>query len=109
MGKLKTVVAYYPSAIPPIGAGFHASLNILVHLAGSQTANHIYSTYVYPHAENGFAEVDLETYDKVSASLAWTRTLATVRKGFGIEVDLEKVWEKHLARGCSCSILVSLF
>lgn len=56
-----------------------------------------YHSYAYPHAETGFAEEDLETYDKVSASLAWTRTLAAVRKGFGIEVDLEKVWEEHLA------------
>lgn len=33
----------------------------------------------------------------MSASLAWTRTLAAVRKGFEIDVDLEKVWEKHIA------------
>lgn len=34
----------------------------------------------------------------MSAGLAWTRTLAAVRKGFEIDVDLEKVWEKHIAR-----------
>lgn len=95
--KLCTLVAYYPTALPHVGAGFPPSLNVVVHLAGSQGMGPKYHSYAYPHAETGFAEEDLETYDKVSANLAWTRTLAAVRKGFGIEVDLESVWEEHLA------------
>ena len=39
----------------------------------------------------------METYEKISAGLAWSRTLGVVRKGFGIEVDLEAVWERHMA------------
>lgn len=57
-----------------------------------------FHSYSYPEALPGFAEVDLEEYDQVSASLAWTRTLAAVRKGFEIDVDLEKVWEEHTTR-----------
>ena len=45
----------------------------------------------------------------MSASLAWSRTLAVVRKGFGIEVDLEKVWEEHIERRYSYIILLSSF
>lgn len=45
----------------------------------------------------GFAEHDLDEFNKVAASLAWTRTLGTLRKAFNIEVDLEKIWEEHVA------------
>ena len=51
----------------------------------------------------GFAEGDLEEFDKVSAGLAWTRSLAAVRKGLGVDVDLEGVWEEHV--GCEYSSL----
>lgn len=48
----------------------------------------------------GFAEHDLETFDKVAASLAWTRTLRTLRKAFKVEdqLDLESVKEAHAAQ-----------
>ncbi|MCJ1439105.1 hypothetical protein MMC27_008496 [Xylographa pallens] len=52
---------------------------------------------MYPHADAGFAEVGRETYDKASAGLAWSRTLGVIRSAFGIQVDLEEVWEDHLA------------
>lgn len=99
MSKLCTLVAYYPTELPAVSAGFPPSLNVTVHLTESQpkAPGKYGSTYRYPHAEEGFAENDLETYDKVAASLAWSRSLAAVRKGFDIEVDLEKVWEEHLA------------
>jgi hypothetical protein len=47
--------------------------------------------------ESGFAEHDLDEYNKVAASLAWSRTLATLRKAFKIDAGLEKVWEEHIA------------
>lgn len=102
MPKLCTLVAYYPTALPNVNAGFPPSVRVLAHLAGKKNkSSPKWASYMYPHAETGFAETDLEEYDKVSASLAWSRTLDAVRKGFGIEVDLEGVWEKHLARGSS--------
>jgi len=52
---------------------------------------------MYPDASAGFAEANCDEYDKVSASLAWSRTLGAVRRAFGIQVDLEEVWENHLA------------
>ncbi|KAF2098771.1 dienelactone hydrolase-like protein [Rhizodiscina lignyota] len=55
-----------------------------------------YPSYTYLEVEPGFAEHDLEEYDKVAERLAWTRSLAAVRKGFQVEVELEKVWENHL-------------
>lgn len=54
--------------------------------------------YSYPHAAPGFAESDLDEYDKISAGLAWSRSLNVVRKAFEIEVDLEGIWEEHSRR-----------
>ncbi|KAK4983625.1 hypothetical protein LTR50_007108 [Elasticomyces elasticus] len=68
--KLCALVAYYPSAIPAPGIKFPG--------------------------RPGFAEHDLDEYDKAVDRLVWTRSLATVRKGFGAEVELEKIWEEHV-------------
>ena len=57
-----------------------------------------YKSYAYPQVEPGFAEAGLDEYERVSAGVAWSRTLKTVRKGFEMEVDLEQVWEDHVAR-----------
>ena len=100
--KLCALVAYYPRTVPKTSAGFPTSHNVAVHLAGppSNTPNcHLYS---YPGVEAGFAEENLEQYDKISASLAWSRTLSILRKGFDIEVDLEKIWDDHVACESLC-------
>lgn len=104
MPKLCTLVAYYPHRIPSPAGGFPPSISVLAHIAGTQQMAPKFPSYSYPNAKLGFAEVNLDTYDRLSATLAWTRTLAAVRKGFGIEVDLEKVWEKHLQRGFLSSL-----
>ena len=44
----------------------------------------------------GFAEHDLDEFNKIAASLAWSRTLGVLRKAFKIDVDLEKVREEHI-------------
>lgn len=98
MPKLCTLVVYYPDKIPSPAGGFPPSINVLAHIAGSQGMAPKFPSYSYPNVEVGFAETDLEPYDRISATLAWTRTLTAVRKGLRIEVDLEKAWEKHLER-----------
>lgn len=55
-----------------------------------------YPSYVYEDAEPGFAEHDVQEYDKVASRLSWSRSLSTVRKAFGIEIDIERVWEEHV-------------
>ncbi|KAF2230871.1 dienelactone hydrolase-like protein [Viridothelium virens] len=54
-----------------------------------------YKAYTYDGVEAGFAEHDLDEYEKVAERLAWSRSLGTVRKGFRVEVDLEGVWDRH--------------
>ncbi|KAK5114548.1 hypothetical protein LTR62_002483 [Meristemomyces frigidus] len=94
---LAAVIAYYPTSLPPPNTRFPPQLDVLVHLAGSQNFGSVFPSYTYPSAVPRFAESDQETYDKVSANLAWTRTLRVLRRAFTIEVDLEKIWEDHVA------------
>lgn len=98
MSKLCAVIAYYPTQYATTSAGYPPNTEVMVHAAGSAKVPLKCKAYNYPQAELGFAESDLEAYDQVSASLAWSRTLGAVRKGFGIHVDLEAIWENHLAR-----------
>lgn len=50
---------------------------------------------MYPDSLPGFAEMDLEEYDNISAGLAWSRTLGSLRSGFEVSVDLEEVLDDH--------------
>ncbi|KAL4875473.1 hypothetical protein BJY04DRAFT_164411 [Aspergillus karnatakaensis] len=52
--------------------------------------------YTYYDADPGFAEVDLDEYNKLAADLAFSRTLEVLRRGYGRDTDLEKPWEDHL-------------
>jgi len=98
ISKLGAVIAYYPTQYAKTSAGYPPNTEVIVHAAGSQKVPLSCRAYNYPGAELGFAEADLEAYDKLSASLAWSRTLGAMRKAFGINVDLEAIWENHLAR-----------
>lgn len=57
--------------------------------------NLAYPAFTYEYAQPGFAEHDMEEYDHLAASIAWTRTVQTLRKGFCRNVDLERRWEEH--------------
>lgn len=48
-----------------------------------------YKAYNYPGAEPGFAEHDLDEYDPIAESVAFTRTLSTLHKGFRLEPNVE--------------------
>ncbi|KAI1101688.1 NTF2-like protein [Jackrogersella minutella] len=54
-----------------------------------------YPSYTYDAAP-GFAEHDMEDFDRVSAELSWSRSLATARRAFRKDVDLETVVEKNV-------------
>ncbi|RAH82848.1 hypothetical protein BO86DRAFT_408988 [Aspergillus japonicus CBS 114.51] len=53
-------------------------------------------TFTYASVQPGFAESDLEEYDRLASDLAWSRTLQVLRKAFGKDLDLESRWEEHL-------------
>ncbi|KAK4612016.1 hypothetical protein CLAFUW4_13320 [Fulvia fulva] len=120
--KLCAVVAYYPSRIPSVHTKFPASIQVLVHLAGTKIGvqkhpevlgiqgkaktvqkridpgvgygewlHLAFKAYTYSGVQPGFAESDLEEYDPVADGVAFTRSIATVRKGFRLENDIEAV------------------
>ncbi|KAF2841475.1 dienelactone hydrolase-like protein [Patellaria atrata CBS 101060] len=57
-----------------------------------------YPSYVYDNVDPGFAEHDLEEYNKVAARVAFTRSLTAVRKGFKSEVELEPILEDNIEK-----------
>jgi dienelactone hydrolase len=52
-------------------------------------------TYSYD-ADPGFAEHDMDEYDKVSAEMAWTRSIAAARRAFRWDAKHEGVVETNL-------------
>ena len=61
--------------------------------------------YTYPESKAGFAEWSgsVEADDRVSAQLAWSRTMGCLRRAFGVGsnwavVDIETVWEEYWVR-----------
>jgi len=88
---LAALIAYYPATITNPKQKYPPHLNILCHLAASQGFAPAFPSYTYQGVEAGFAEHDLEEFNKVAASLAWSRTLGTLRKALKLEDDLEQV------------------
>lgn len=86
----------YPTKVPSPKTKYPNQLDLLIHLAGSQGLGTAHKNYVYPGTEPGFAETDLEEYEKIAADLAWSRTVVVVRKAFRINVELEPVWDEYL-------------
>jgi carboxymethylenebutenolidase len=51
--------------------------------------------YVYPGTAPGFDRKDSANYDKASAGLAHSRSIALLRRVMGPSYDLEALWEEH--------------
>lgn len=125
--KLGLLIAYYPTSIPDPQGQFPSSVQALVHLAGQDIGvvkhsqmvgiqgkrrvvqqnldpgigtgrinNMAYPSYTYG-AQPGFAEHDLDEYDKISAELAWSRSLAAARKAFNrYNNNVELLLDQHI-------------
>lgn len=93
---LTALIAYYPTTIKTPSAKYPPHLEVLCHLAATQAFSPVFRSYTYQGVQPGFAEHDLDDYNKVAASLAWSRTLGTLRKAFSLDIDLESIWENHL-------------
>ena len=95
MPKLVALIAYYPPYMPNTNTAFPPTLLVRAHLAGNQNFGTKHPSYRYPDTESGFAEHDLDEYDKIAERLAWSRTLGLLREGFGMTTDLESIWDNH--------------
>ncbi|ORY12651.1 hypothetical protein BCR34DRAFT_482388 [Clohesyomyces aquaticus] len=102
MPKLCALIAYYPTTLPGPKTKFPALLKVVVHVAGLSQISapaEMYNEsgwkcYRYERCRSGFADPENKNYEDVEANLAWSRTLACVRRGFRREVDLEPVVEE---------------
>ena len=97
MPKLAAIVAYYPPYMPKTNTNFPPTLSVQIHLAGSAKFGTRHPSFRYPDTHEGFAEHDLDEYDKTAATLAWSRTLGILRRAFetDLDVDLEGIWDNH--------------
>lgn len=61
-----------------------------------------YPAYSYSNCEPGFAEHDLDEYDPVAESLAFTRSLTTLHKAFRIESTAESIRDALVSSTLAC-------
>jgi len=105
--RLCALVVYYPTKLPDVDPGVPLEAELVVksfiHLVVDQELVPGCPSYTYKDVRVGFAEVGNGAYDRISANLAFTRTLGVVRGGFRIQVDLERIWERHLEREFFCT------
>jgi hypothetical protein len=97
MPHCAALICYYPSKIPNPSANYPSQLNLVLHLTSSQHFAPKFKYYIYGDVDPGFAEHDIDQYDRVATGLAWSRSLAAVRQGFKIHKDLEGVRETFAA------------
>jgi carboxymethylenebutenolidase len=71
--------------------GAHDPRDVEAALAGKPNIER----YVYPGASDGFIESSSEHFDKPAALMAYSRTLAMLRKVLGPLFDLNALWEQH--------------
>lgn len=102
-----TTPTTYPPSVP--------LLSIQVHLAGNSASSktnpsidalhtrkrHRCHVFFYPESSARFAEPGSPSYDRLSARLAWSRALESLKRGFGWPgtrwrvPDVEAVWEEY--------------
>jgi carboxymethylenebutenolidase len=96
MPRCCAIAAYYPTQLPGAKFKFPTSLRVQVHVAGLSQASPPadmceWKLYRYERCASGFADPGAKSYAAVEANLAWSRTLACMRKGFKTDVDIEPV------------------
>ncbi|KAK4497144.1 hypothetical protein PRZ48_011594 [Zasmidium cellare] len=55
-----------------------------------------FRAYTYSGVKSGFAEQDLDEYDPIADGVAFTRSIACVRKGFRVDSDIEMMRDHHV-------------
>lgn len=53
--------------------------------------------HLYPQSDHGFTTPEKPAYDRSATAIAYSRSLAHLRKAIGPDYDLEAIWDDHLA------------
>ncbi|KAF2008452.1 dienelactone hydrolase [Aaosphaeria arxii CBS 175.79] len=99
MPKCCAIVAFYPSVLPDPRHKFPSLLQVVVHVAGLEQISPpaeqcAWRCYRYEKGRVGFADPEGDEFEEVEAGLAWSRSLACVRRGFKMEEDVEEVADR---------------
>lgn len=100
LAKCCAIIAFYPAQLPSPKTMYPQSHQLQVHVAAlSQSSPRPdmceWKLYRYEKSAAGFMDPSSQAYSEVDANLAWTRSLAGIRKGFGTNVDLEPIANAH--------------
>lgn len=100
LAKCCAIVAFYPTQLPSPKTMYPQSHQLQIHVAAlSQSSPRPemceWKLYRYEKCAAGFVDPSSPAYSEVEANLAWTRSLASIRKGFGKNVDLEPIANAH--------------
>ncbi|EAW13425.1 dienelactone hydrolase [Aspergillus clavatus NRRL 1] len=89
-------VTTVPTALGIQGKKRRATRRITPGIGTGERLSIGHPAYTYDNVQPGFAEHDLEEYDRLAAELAFTRTLQVIRSTTENKEDPEKTWEDHL-------------
>ncbi|KAJ4375164.1 hypothetical protein N0V83_002248 [Neocucurbitaria cava] len=94
--KCCAIIAFSPTLLPGPKTKYPNSHQLQIHVAGLSQASARpemceWKLYRYEKCATGFADPTSKAYSEVEANLSWSRALASVRKGFNKNVDLEPV------------------
>ncbi|USP75298.1 hypothetical protein yc1106_02572 [Curvularia clavata] len=100
LAKCCAIVAFYPTQLPSPKTMYPRSHQLQIHVASLSQASARpemceWKLYRYEKCATGFLDPSSPAYSEVEADLAWTRALASIRKGFGKNVDLEPIANAH--------------
>jgi carboxymethylenebutenolidase len=101
-GEFDCAIAYCGSDTAPVlDAVRNIRIPVALHWTGdrrteSEPSENVES-YAYSGVKPGFAVPGAPEYDKQSAAMAYSRTLALLRKVLGPHYDLSSLWEAHRA------------
>ena len=101
-GEFDCAIAYCSTDTAPVlDAVRNIRSPVVLHWAGERRIetepSESVESYAYPGVAAGFALADSAQFDKQAAAMAYSRTLALLRKVLGPHYDLSSLWEAHRA------------
>jgi carboxymethylenebutenolidase len=88
-----------PAAVPMVlhygGADGHIPMSAVDKVRAAFAGRPEIEIYVYPGAEHGFNCPERASYDKPSALMAHSRSIALLHRVMGPAFDLSALWDKH--------------
>ncbi len=84
-----------PMALHFAGEDKHVPMAAVEQVQAALAGRDEIEIYVYPGVDHGFSAASRAAYDKPSALMAHSRSIALLRKVMGPHYDLSALWEKH--------------